>query len=135
MDGDNLIYVAETLVASPPPTSSPASPPEVKLPPVSTPTPSTSTSGDPIFAPVSTTITNPISALLSVALEKIQFNKRKKLDKILALAAKRRSIKNDDVEKLLRVSDSTATRYLKQLVQEGKLKITKTRNDAFYELV
>lgn len=47
--------------------------------------------------------------------------KRKKLDKIVAEATKRGLITNDQVEKLLRVSDATATRYLSQLEKEGKL--------------
>src|SRR5262249_11720339 len=67
------------------------------------------------------------------ALEKIRFNKRAKLDKIVQLAAKKGRIRNDDVEKLLRVSDSTAQRYLKQLVQEGRLTARRKGNGAFYE--
>jgi len=39
----------------------------------------------------------------------------------LELAKKKGEITNDDVEKLLHVSDDTATRYLFQLVKEGKL--------------
>ena len=50
-------------------------------------------------------------------------NKRnKKLEQILALFAKRTKLTNDEVEKMLHVSDSTATRYLKILVKEGKIK-------------
>lgn len=67
------------------------------------------------------------------AFEKIRFNKRRKLDKIVALAKEKGRIKNDDVEKLLRVSDSTAARYLKQLVLEARLFVTKKENDAWYE--
>lgn len=67
------------------------------------------------------------------ALEKIRFNKRRKLDKIVALAKEKGRIKNDDVEKLLRVSDSTAARYLNQLVLEARLFVTKKENDAWYE--
>ena len=52
----------------------------------------------------------------------IQGRKRKKLDKILDAVTKHGSITNDQVEKLLRVSDATATRYLTQLEKEGKLK-------------
>ncbi|MDO8552237.1 MAG: hypothetical protein Q7S01_01755 [bacterium] len=74
----------------------------------------------PVIAPVS-------SALLSLrdkALEAIQFKRRARLEKIIVLAEKKRSIGNDDVEKLLHVSDSTATRYLAALVREGKLQQT-----------
>ncbi len=52
----------------------------------------------------------------------LQRNKRKKLDKILAEVAERGVITNDRVEKMLRVSDATATRYLSQLTKEGKLR-------------
>ncbi|OGG58681.1 hypothetical protein A2765_03335 [Candidatus Kaiserbacteria bacterium RIFCSPHIGHO2_01_FULL_56_24] len=74
-----------------------------------------------------------IKSRLGQAFEALRFRKRAKLDKVLTLAAKKKSIKNDDVEKLLRVSDSTAQRYLKQLVQEGRLIASKRGNDAWYE--
>lgn len=51
-----------------------------------------------------------------------QSRARKKLEKILALVAKIGAVGNDDVEKLLHVSDATATRYLAQLVHEGRLR-------------
>jgi hypothetical protein len=60
--------------------------------------------------------------LWAKALRAIQFRKRKRIDKILTLFNKKQSITNDDVEKLLHVSDATATRYLKTLVTEGKLR-------------
>ncbi len=60
--------------------------------------------------------------LLISARNAIQFRKRKKLDRILELFAKRTSITNDEVEKFLHVSDATATRYLSQLEKEGKIK-------------
>src|SRR3989344_5194078 len=59
-----------------------------------------------------------IKSRLSQAFEALRFRKRAKLDKVLALAAKKGRIKNNDVEKLLRVSDATASRYLAQLVKE-----------------
>jgi len=40
----------------------------------------------------------------------------------MKLATEKKSITNDQVEKLLHVSDSTAQRYLTQLSKEGKLK-------------
>lgn len=61
-------------------------------------------------------------SFLARAFEKIQFRKRARQEKIVALAVKKRSIANDDVEKLLRVSDATATRYLAELVRQGRLK-------------
>lgn len=63
-----------------------------------------------------------IKDLLIKAREKIQFRKRRKLDKIMDLASKQASVANDDVERLLRISDKTATRYLVALVKERKLR-------------
>lgn len=60
--------------------------------------------------------------LLIKAREMIQFRKRKKLEKIMSLFLKQSSITNDEVQKLVYVSDATATRYLQQLEQEGKIK-------------
>ena len=45
------------------------------------------------------------------------------------------TIKNDDVEKLLRVSDSTAQRYLGQLVREGKLRRVGALKQPTYESI
>ena len=61
-------------------------------------------------------------SFLAKALESIQFRKRAKLEKIIKLATEKGSIKNDQVEKLLRVTDATATRYLSQLVKDGRLR-------------
>src|SRR3989344_4999067 len=61
-------------------------------------------------------------SLLAKAREAIQFRKRKKLEKIMGMFLKQSSITNDEVEKLLHISDATATRYLEQLEKEGKVK-------------
>ena len=42
-------------------------------------------------------------------------------EKILALLREQESVANNDIEKLLGVSDATATRYLNELEQEGKV--------------
>jgi predicted HTH transcriptional regulator len=55
-------------------------------------------------------------------LESLKERKAKRLEKILQLAREKGEITNDDVERLLHVSDKTATRYLNELVREGKLK-------------
>lgn len=52
----------------------------------------------------------------------IQDRKHKKLEKILEHLNSKNHITNDEVEKLLHVSDATATRYLSQLEREGKIK-------------
>lgn len=72
-------------------------------------------------------------SLLARARERIQFRKQKKLERIVELASKRGRITNDDVEKLLHVSDATATNYLSQLVREGKLRRAGSPSHASYE--
>ena len=59
--------------------------------------------------------------------------KQKKLDRIMILFAKQTKITNDEVEKLLHVSDATATRYLSLLEQQGKIRqMEKTGKYTFY---
>ena len=60
--------------------------------------------------------------VLVKAREAIRSKKRKKLESILTLFTKQTKITNDEVEKLLHVSDATATRYLSILEKEGKIK-------------
>ena len=74
-----------------------------------------------------------IRALLAKANAKIQSNKQKKLDKIILFAQKKKIIANEDVQKLLRVSDATATRYLVKLVQQGLLARVGNPRDAKYQ--
>jgi len=76
-----------------------------------------------------------IHGLLIKAQAKIQFNKHKKLEKIMVLAQKKKVITNDDVQKLLYVSDATATRYLVKLVAQGRLVRAGNRHDAKYQFV
>ena len=59
--------------------------------------------------------------LLVMARNAMQFRKRKKLDRVMALFLQQSKITNDEVEKYLHVSDATATRYLSQLEKEGKI--------------
>ena len=93
---------------------------EEGAPPLPEPTPPST----PPPAPVSATV--PISRspreFLARALASIQSRKQKKLTKIVEHTKQKGSVTNDDVEKLLHVADATATRYLSQLVREGKLK-------------
>ncbi len=63
-----------------------------------------------------------VRSLLAKAMAKIQFKKTAKLEKLMVLAKERGQITNDDAQKLLRVSDATATRYLGALVKAGRLK-------------
>ena len=70
---------------------------------------------------------------LAKALESIQFRKKAKLEKIIKLANEKKSITNDQVQKLLRISDATATRYLSELVRQNRLKRTGTTTNIRYE--
>jgi hypothetical protein len=71
--------------------------------------------------------------LLIKAQESIQLRKRKKLDKIISMFETKSKITNDEVEKLLHISDATATRYLTILKQENKIKQEgKTGKAVFY---
>lgn len=99
---DPIAPVSEPLPQPPPPQPAP----QAQVPPAS------------VLAPVAFLARD----LAAKARAVIQGRKRKKLDKILTLFVKKKSISNDEVEKLLHVSDATATRYLTQLVKEGKLK-------------
>lgn len=76
-----------------------------------------------------------IKGLLIKAQAKVQFNKQKKLDKIIQLAQKKGIITNDDVQKLLYVSDATATRYLVKLVEQGRLTRLGSPRDAKYQFL
>src|SRR3989344_1867104 len=66
--------------------------------------------------------THPSRDLLVKARATIQDRKRKKLEKIMEALNAKGKITNDEVEKLLHVSDATATRYLSQLEKDGKIK-------------
>ena len=56
----------------------------------------------------------------------------KKLEAIMIYAKTHPKITNDDIEKLLHVSDATATRYLVRLVKEGKLTRSGKPKKPFY---
>src|SRR3989338_5808489 len=66
--------------------------------------------------------TSIIGELLMKARAKIQARRRKKLDRIMDKLTEKGKITNDEVEKLLHVSDATATRYLDLLEKEGKIR-------------
>ena len=77
-----------------------------------------------------------VREILAKASLAIQNKKRKKLDSILTLFAKRTNITNDEVEKFLHVSDATATRYLSQLEKENKIKqVGKTGKGVSYSKI
>ncbi len=86
-------------------------------------------------APMQPDQTGIIRSLLVKAQAKIQFNKQKKLDKIIQLAEKKRIVANEDIQKLLHVSSATATRYLVKLVEQGRLVRSGNPRDAKYQFV
>ncbi len=79
-------------------------------------------------------VKNFMASLLSKANAVLHARKQKKLDRILALAAAKHTISNDDVERALRVSHVTASRYLSQLVKAGKLHMVGNMHRPGYKL-
>jgi hypothetical protein len=116
----------------------PEAQPEVKEPQIETQetppaTPATPTPQPPSQPEISS---QPplLRQLWQKALEKIRERKSKRLEKILQLAKEKGEITNDDVEKLLHVSDRAASRYLNELVKQGRLKRTGSPSHAKYQL-
>ncbi len=73
-------------------------------------------------------------------IEKQAEEKRRNKEAILAaftkVSASQRGLSNNDVEKMLGISDATATRYFDELEKEGKVKqVGKTGNAVYYEKV
>ena len=61
---------------------------------------------------------------------------KKKLEKIIEFLNTKGKITNDEVEKLLHVSDATATRYLSALEKENKIKqVGKTGHGVVYSKI
>jgi hypothetical protein len=75
-----------------------------------------------------------IHGLFVKAQAKIQSNKQKKLDLLMQFTQKKGKITNDGAQKLLRISDKTADRYIKILVTQGRLQRSGHTNNAFYTL-
>ena len=80
------------------------------------------TAAPPLASAPATGVLHVARDLLVKARATIQFRKTAKLEKILTALQKKNHITNDEVEKLLHVSDATATRYLEALVKQGKIK-------------
>ena len=79
---------------------------------------------------------NFIRNLLAKASAKIQSKKKAKLEKIMQALNTKTKITNDEVEKLLHVSDATATRYLSALEKENKIKqVGKTGTGVVYSKI
>ena len=65
---------------------------------------------------------NIVQELLIKARAKIQARKRQKFDRIMEKLTRDGKVTNADVQKLVRVSKPTATRYLSLLEREGRLR-------------
>lgn len=116
-----------------PPEESPVSAP---LPQEIPPAPEVKSIPETIATPIVVASINPVRELLNKARNAIQSRKRKKLDRILNMFTTKSKITNDEVEKLLHVSDATATRYLEILEKENKIKqVGKTGKAVSYSKV
>lgn len=72
-------------------------------------------------------------AVLEKHNEEMQARKKEAEDKIMALFVSREKIDNGDVQELLKISQSSATRYLDDLEAEGKIRqVGKTGKYVFY---
>jgi hypothetical protein len=68
--------------------------------------------------------------------ESLSSSKVKNKKKVVDLLSKQTKITNDNIEKLLKVSDATATRYLSELEKEGIIKqYGKTGRHVYYKKV
>ncbi len=75
-----------------------------------------------------------IHMLLAKANAKIRSNKQKKLELLMQAVSKKGTIDNHEAQKILRISDKTAERYLNKLVAQGRLKRAGAGRDVIYKL-
>ena len=66
---------------------------------------------------------------------KIQTNRQEKIDKLIEFAQKKQIIDNEEIQILLHVSSATATRYLEDLVKEGRLVSEGSPRHAKYKFI
>jgi hypothetical protein len=102
--------------------------PRVLVEPVESPKPTVAAKAETSSRPMEF-----IKSLFIKAKQTILFRKQKKLNKILDYAGKNGRVNNDQVEKLLRVSDATASRYLRELVKNGQLTLAGKGRGAYYQ--
>ena len=79
-----------------------------------------------------------IGAIIGYIVARMTARKKEKTpkQKILEHLRKEGKIANNDVERIAEVSDSTATRYLQQLEDEGKIRqVGKTGKHTYYEKI
>jgi hypothetical protein len=123
---------------TPPPTAQipPNEPIEPEPEPIETPEPPSAAASAPAPVIVQTGILHSAREFLGKARVAIQDRKRKKRDKIMQALTTKTKITNDEVEKLLHVSDATATRYLSALEKENRIKqVGKTGHGVVYSKI
>src|SRR3989338_7339485 len=103
-------------VPEPPAPPAPLEPVVAPIDPIEPiPTPAPAAPAAPVVTPpppdplLSTGGGTDVRSLLAKAMAKIQFRKQAKLEKIMVLAKERGQVTNDQAQKLLRVSDATAS--------------------------
>ncbi len=151
--------ISEPMVVSETPVAEvPVTPPISPEPaPVPEPAPTPTTINEPIISTEQVVVTVPAGETKSV--EKIedysqmkpsasfmawlrakakigfQIRKKKRLDRLMTLFEKKSQITNDMVEKLLHVSDTSATNYLNELIKAGRIRRTGDKGGARYEKI
>ena len=144
MADDDVSQESVSSTPTPPPESEPA-PERTSQPPISeeVPAPLARDPGAAAGVPVSTvqpttTSSSPtvpaIADLPARGLAARRAREQAKLDKLLAFVREKGSVENDDVQKLLRISDATASRYVSKLVKNGSLVRTGTPTHARYTM-
>ena len=112
-------------------------PPETVTPPPSQTTQPLETSKievPPTATPIQSTTPSPASLKdLMASIRQLKSKKREaRLEKILAYARQQGKITNNDIQRLLRVSDATATRYAQALIRRDLLKKSSGRTKGVY---
>lgn len=124
---------ASAAVGTPEPPPPSAMPAQAEIPVTPAQQSASASAIAPAAIPASPQSGNIVRDLLLKARAKIQDRKRKKLDKIMDIVTAKGKVSNSEVEKSLKVSDATATRYLKILEREGRLRrVGKTSRSLFY---
>jgi hypothetical protein len=122
---------------SPPISSSIPSSVSSPIPPVSstqTEIPPTPQNTSDSVSPTSVQSKTNLKSLFQKLKEKLSFRTEKRLTKIVELAKQKKTITNDEVEKLLHVSDASASNYLNKLVKRGQLQVSGPKNHSKYSL-
>lgn len=99
--------------------------PSINIPPIEPPNPS---------SPISPPSPSDTSSLRQKANQKRLEKRQKHFDEIMQLIKQTGTITNTDVQRLCRVSQSTATNYLSELTKKGILKKQGIRGGAKYSL-